>query len=58
MKMGNSNRLLLAKKRIQSAKPTYFYRNGKFLEKPGLLKEALKREEEWSKFCTRTRHMG
>jgi Histidine phosphatase superfamily (branch 1) len=23
--------------------------NGKFLEKPGLLKEALKREEEWSK---------
>jgi hypothetical protein len=36
--------------------------NGKFLEKPGLLKEALKREEEWSKSVpgyegTMSRHM-
>jgi hypothetical protein len=36
--------------------------NGKFSEKPGLLKEALKREEEWSKSVpgyegTMSRHM-
>jgi hypothetical protein len=36
--------------------------NGKFLEKPGLLIEALKREEEWSKSvpghgATMSRHM-
>lgn len=28
--------------------PSQIHTNGQFLEKPGLLKEALKREEEWS----------
>jgi broad specificity phosphatase PhoE len=51
--------------KLKSSPPTkeeisvsQIHMNGKFLEKPGQLKEVLKREEEWSKFCTRTRQMG